>query len=137
MYLFTFAFLGNSFYVASILTSSEAWAPAPKSQNFLRESLPSVLVHYIFRPFVDVIFFLDISWVQGAPLSSTSPFCLNHLSTRARPLIAIIEGGEKVPQFQGRPSQRRKQACLVGDVLGSASGSRSRQPTILSCIPVI
>lgn len=40
MYLFIFAFLGNSFYVASILTSERVSQPPPASSEFLRESLP-------------------------------------------------------------------------------------------------
>ncbi|KAJ7343374.1 PQ loop repeat-domain-containing protein [Mycena albidolilacea] len=43
MYLFIFAFLGNSFYVASILTSERAFQPPPASSEFLRESLPYLL----------------------------------------------------------------------------------------------
>lgn len=43
MYLFIFAFLGNTFYVASILTSEKATMPPPASTEFLRESLPYLL----------------------------------------------------------------------------------------------
>ncbi|KAJ7741522.1 PQ loop repeat-domain-containing protein [Mycena maculata] len=43
MYLFIFAFLGNSFYVASILTSEQVFQPPPASSEFLRESLPYLL----------------------------------------------------------------------------------------------
>ncbi|KAJ7632729.1 PQ loop repeat-domain-containing protein [Roridomyces roridus] len=43
MYLFIFAFLGNSFYVASILTSEQVYQPPPASSEFLRESLPYLL----------------------------------------------------------------------------------------------
>ncbi|KAJ7271890.1 PQ loop repeat-domain-containing protein [Mycena haematopus] len=43
MYLFIFAFLGNSFYVASILTSERVFQPPPASSEFLRESLPYLL----------------------------------------------------------------------------------------------
>jgi solute carrier family 66 (lysosomal lysine-arginine transporter), member 1 len=42
MYLFVFAFLGNTFYVASILLSEQSRAPPPESLAFLRESLPYV-----------------------------------------------------------------------------------------------
>src|SRR5262249_27034658 len=42
MYLFTFAFLGNSFYVASILTSPPLRAPPPEATAFIKESLPYV-----------------------------------------------------------------------------------------------
>ncbi|KIY72219.1 hypothetical protein CYLTODRAFT_418197 [Cylindrobasidium torrendii FP15055 ss-10] len=43
MYLFIFAFLGNVFYVSSILTSPNAWLPQPASGNFIRESIPYLL----------------------------------------------------------------------------------------------
>ncbi|KAJ2923456.1 hypothetical protein H1R20_g13630, partial [Candolleomyces eurysporus] len=43
MYLFVFAFLGNSFYVASILLSPKTYLPPPESTNFIRESIPYLL----------------------------------------------------------------------------------------------
>lgn len=43
MYLFVFAFLGNFFYVCSILTSSEAQMPPPESTKFFKESIPYLL----------------------------------------------------------------------------------------------
>lgn len=43
MYLFMFAFLGNSFYVASIITSPNFFAPPPISTQFIRESIPYVI----------------------------------------------------------------------------------------------
>ncbi|KAE9409623.1 hypothetical protein BT96DRAFT_962232 [Gymnopus androsaceus JB14] len=43
MYLFIFAFLGNVFYVASILTSAEVFQPAPASSEFIKESIPYIL----------------------------------------------------------------------------------------------
>ncbi|KAG1756668.1 PQ loop repeat-domain-containing protein [Suillus paluster] len=43
MYLFVFAFLGNFFYVCSILTSPEARVPPPASIQFFKESLPYLL----------------------------------------------------------------------------------------------
>ncbi|KAJ8502902.1 hypothetical protein ONZ45_g11335 [Pleurotus djamor] len=43
MYLFVFAFLGNCFYVLSIMTSPQVREPAPISTAFLKESLPYLL----------------------------------------------------------------------------------------------
>ena len=40
MYLFVFAFLGNTFYVASILSSPKNLLPPPQSTQFIRESIP-------------------------------------------------------------------------------------------------
>lgn len=42
MYLFVFAFLGNVFYVASILSSPSVYLPPPISTDFLKESTPCV-----------------------------------------------------------------------------------------------
>lgn len=46
MSLFIFAFLGNFFYVASILSSPNMSAPEPKASAFLRESIP--YVHFLY-----------------------------------------------------------------------------------------
>ncbi|KAL1712110.1 PQ loop repeat-domain-containing protein [Schizophyllum commune] len=43
MSLFVFAFLGNVFYVASILTSPNVHQPPPASTAFIRESIPYLL----------------------------------------------------------------------------------------------
>ncbi|KIK92407.1 hypothetical protein PAXRUDRAFT_147397 [Paxillus rubicundulus Ve08.2h10] len=43
MYLFVFAFLGNFFYVLSILTSPKGHLPPPESTEFFRESIPYLL----------------------------------------------------------------------------------------------
>jgi len=43
VYLFIFAFLGNFFYVCSILTSPQAHAPPPASTEFFKESIPYLL----------------------------------------------------------------------------------------------
>ncbi|KAL7283393.1 hypothetical protein ACG7TL_002823 [Trametes sanguinea] len=42
IYLFIFAFLGNFFYVASILTSPNLQLPEPEASAFMRESIPYV-----------------------------------------------------------------------------------------------
>jgi hypothetical protein len=40
VFLFIFAFLGNLFYVASILASPNLQKPAPEAAAFLKESIP-------------------------------------------------------------------------------------------------
>ncbi|PPQ76214.1 hypothetical protein CVT24_008946 [Panaeolus cyanescens] len=43
MYLFVFAFLGNVFYVSSILTSPKRFLPPPQDAEFIKESIPYLL----------------------------------------------------------------------------------------------
>jgi uncharacterized protein with PQ loop repeat len=43
MFLFVFAFLGNTFYVISILTTPEMRLSPPANQEFIRESIPYIL----------------------------------------------------------------------------------------------
>lgn len=43
MYLFVFAFLGNTFYVSSILTSPKLDVPGPEASAYIRESIPYIL----------------------------------------------------------------------------------------------
>ncbi|KDR81691.1 hypothetical protein GALMADRAFT_58600 [Galerina marginata CBS 339.88] len=43
MYLFVFAFLGNSFYASSILVSPRRFLPPPESTQYIRESIPYLL----------------------------------------------------------------------------------------------
>jgi len=43
MYLFVFAFLGNVFYVSSILTSPMLELPEPEASAYVRESIPYLL----------------------------------------------------------------------------------------------
>lgn len=40
MFLFIFAFLGNTFYVSSILTSPKLAVPGPGASAYIRESIP-------------------------------------------------------------------------------------------------
>lgn len=47
MFLFICAFLGNTFYVASILSSPKMSLPPPLATEFLRESIPFVHPPYL------------------------------------------------------------------------------------------
>jgi hypothetical protein len=49
MYLFVFAFLGNTFYVASILSSPKVYLPPPASTEFIKESIPYVYYFVQYR----------------------------------------------------------------------------------------
>jgi len=40
MYLFVFAFLGNVFYVSSILASPKLDTPGPEASAYIRETIP-------------------------------------------------------------------------------------------------
>lgn len=45
MYLFVFAFLGNVFYVSSILSSPKMQLPTQEATAFIRESIPFVTLY--------------------------------------------------------------------------------------------
>lgn len=49
MYLFVFAFLGNTFYVSSILTSPRLDVPGPEASAYIRESIPWVSAIQLFH----------------------------------------------------------------------------------------
>jgi len=55
MYLFVFAFLGNVFYVASILTSPKISLPPPESTEFIKETIPYVFFASLVAPLLTCI----------------------------------------------------------------------------------
>lgn len=104
MYLFVFAFLGNFFYVCSILTSPEAHMPPPASTDFFKESLPYLLGS-------GGTFIFDVTIVSQSFIY------------RGKPLRRRGRGASIVH----RASLAEEQACLLGgDALsGSYYGGRS------------
>lgn len=104
MYLFVFAFLGNFFYVCSILTSPEAHVPPPASIKFFKESLPYLLGS-------GGTFIFDVTIVSQSFIYRGKP-------PRRRGRGASISH---------RASLAEEQACLLGgDALsGSYYGGRS------------
>lgn len=104
MYLFVFAFLGNFFYVCSILTSPEAHMPPPASTKFFKESIPYLLGS-------GGTFIFDVTIVSQSFIYRGKP-------PRRRGRGASIAH---------RASLAEEQACLLGgDALsGSYYGGRS------------
>ncbi|CAL1704644.1 unnamed protein product [Somion occarium] len=93
MYLFVFAFLGNFFYVASILTSPKLDLPPPVSAAFIRESIPYVthLLHFI--PFQHLMYYdrAGTSWVAVVPSCSMSRSSHNRSSTDRKHTFVVVE----------------------------------------------
>lgn len=104
MYLFVFAFLGNFFYVCSIMTSPEAHMPPPASTKFFNECIPYLLGS-------GGTFIFDVTIV-------TQSFIYRGKHPRRRGRGASIAH---------RASLAEDQACLLGgDALsGSYYGNRS------------
>ena len=75
MYLFIFAFLGNFFYVLSILTSSKMDLPAPLARQFIRDSIPYVQLPFVLIALLYPHRYLhtDSFWVLVEPSSSILP----------------------------------------------------------------
>ncbi|KIK57725.1 hypothetical protein GYMLUDRAFT_262896 [Collybiopsis luxurians FD-317 M1] len=98
MYLFVFAFLGNVFYVASILTSPEVFQPPPVSSDFIKESIP-----YLLGSGGTLVF--DISIVTQSFLYRSKP--RRHRS-RSR-TAADEEGGLLAGDALGHSSQAQEE----------------------------
>jgi hypothetical protein len=67
MYLFLFAFLGNLFYVLSILTSPKVDLPEPQARQFIRDSVPYVLAVASVQTLCLTYIHTDTFWVPVEP----------------------------------------------------------------------
>jgi hypothetical protein len=109
MYLFVFAFLGNFFYVCSILTSSEAQMPPPESTKFFKESIPYDHCLIFFHFLIDAL--LDTCLEVAAHSSLMSRLYLNPLFTEG----SLRVGEAAVHQsLTGLPSLKSKLVCWEG-----------------------
>jgi hypothetical protein len=109
MYLFVFAFLGNFFYVCSILTSPEAHMPPPASTKFFQESIPYVLFLIFFLFVIDDL--LDTYLGVAAHSSLMSRSYLNPLFTEG----SLRVGEAVVHQSHTElPSLKSKLVCWEG-----------------------
>ncbi|KAJ3787456.1 PQ loop repeat-domain-containing protein [Lentinula aff. detonsa] len=93
MFLFIFAFLGNTFYVASILTSPDVYQPAPRSEDFIKESIP-----YLLGSGGTLVF--DLTIVTQSFIYRSKP--RRH---RSRSRAAEEEGGLLAGDILAHPSQ--------------------------------
>ncbi|KAF9075197.1 PQ loop repeat-domain-containing protein [Rhodocollybia butyracea] len=96
MYLFVFAFLGNVFYVASILTSPEVYKQAPISSDFIKESIP-----YLLGSAGTLVF--DMTIVSQSFIYRSKP--RRHRSRSRGATGAEEEGGLLSGDVLARPSQ--------------------------------
>ncbi|KAL9715226.1 hypothetical protein Ac2012v2_001887 [Leucoagaricus gongylophorus] len=114
MYLFVFAFLGNIFYVASILFSPNVYLPSPQSTAFLKESIP-----YLLGSGGTLIF--DIIIV-------TQSFIYKPKHKRRNPRSTVnLEIGDGISEDV---TESERTGLLVGDVL-----AKRQQPASLYSTP--
>lgn len=107
IYLFIFAFLGNTFYVASILTSPKLQLPPPQASAFIRESIPYVSLSPLssvgsWDSSANTVTFS----VVGAPLCSI-------LQSFVSPSFTGRKGVYPGPDILPGPTTKRRQVCLV------------------------
>ncbi|TFK42501.1 PQ loop repeat-domain-containing protein [Crucibulum laeve] len=110
MYLFVFAFLGNTFYVASLLMSPKIYLPPPTSTEYIRESIP-----YLLGSGGTLIF--DITIVGQSFIYRPRPRRLN--STHSR----IIE--EEAGLLAGDPLSAHPQISAAESAVTSRASSTS------------
>ncbi|EMD37960.1 hypothetical protein CERSUDRAFT_113099 [Gelatoporia subvermispora B] len=113
MYLFIFAFLGNFFYVASILTSPKLAQAAPLASAYLRESIP-----YLLGSGGTLMF--DVTIVTQSWLYRPSPHPRGRRSTRT---LHEEEAGLLAADATGAddaitPSRRRAGVSGSSDLMG-------------------
>ncbi|KAH0827025.1 hypothetical protein J3R83DRAFT_4706 [Lanmaoa asiatica] len=133
MYLFVFAFLGNLFYVLSIVTSPEAHLPPPASTAFFRESLPYILGS-------GGTFFFDITIVSQSLIYKGKHPRRSYIRSRGNSLVrsaALVE--ETAGLLRGdtlAATRAHPEWAHTGNVAITRSRSRERQPGDGSTDPV-
>lgn len=111
MSLFVFAFLGNVFYVASILSSPNVHQPPPASTAFIRESIP-----YLLGSGGTLMF--DVTIVAQSFI-----YRPRHRRQRSR-----LEDGNN---SRSRMVEEERSSLLSGDVLAHHRGSSEDNPARL------
>ncbi|KAF5358027.1 hypothetical protein D9756_001491 [Leucocoprinus leucothites] len=107
MYLFVFAFLGNVFYVASILLSPNAYLPPPQSTEFMKESIP-----YLLGSGGTLMF--DITIVTQSFIYKPKH---KRRYTRSRSNTANIEVGSDSSEDVTVTTESERSGLLAGDAL--------------------
>ncbi|OCH92230.1 PQ-loop-domain-containing protein [Obba rivulosa] len=113
IYLFIFAFLGNSFYVASILTSPKLAQAAPAAAAYLRESIP-----YLLGSGGTLMF--DVTIVTQSWLYRPSPHTRGRRSTRSlhEEEAGLLEADATGAEDAITPSRRRAGVSGGSDLAG-------------------
>ncbi|KIJ16758.1 hypothetical protein PAXINDRAFT_98569, partial [Paxillus involutus ATCC 200175] len=112
MYLFVFAFLGNFFYVLSILTSPKAHLPPPQSTEFFRESIPYLLGS-------GGTFFFDVTIVAQSFIYKGKHPRRNHVRSRGGSLVRSAGVAEETA------------GLLRGDALAESRAYSQRRKLVL------
>jgi solute carrier family 66 (lysosomal lysine-arginine transporter), member 1 len=111
MYMFTFAFLGNCFYVASVIFSPEFNARPPTSTAFIRESIPYATIYH-----------------HSSPLTTFLRYLIGSGGTLVFDITIVTQSFIYTPKLhhRGRRSSVRRRAeeeagLLSGDALAGGS----------------
>jgi|SRR5882762_2633877 len=128
MYLFIFAFLGNTFYVISILTAPEIRQLPPADRAFIQESIPCVSVMLLTR---------SLSSHFYRYLLGSAGTLIFDVSIVSQSLIYR----SKSPRHRGRRGSMRRRTnveeetgLLSADVLAGQRGSLSRSKSRTSSL---
>ncbi|KZT09524.1 uncharacterized protein LAESUDRAFT_646353 [Laetiporus sulphureus 93-53] len=114
MYLFIFAFLGNLFYVSSILTSPKLRLPEAEATTFIKESIP-----YLMGSGGTLVF--DVAIVTQSFLYRPKGHARGRRASRSMPEEeeALLSAGATGAEDMGTPSRRRTGATADSELRGS------------------
>ncbi|PCH37985.1 hypothetical protein WOLCODRAFT_130602 [Wolfiporia cocos MD-104 SS10] len=114
IYLFVFAFLGNFFYVASILTSPKLSLPPPQASEFIRESIP-----YLLGSGGTLMF--DVTIVVQSFIYKPKAYSRGRHASRTivEEEEALLSAGATGAEEPGTPSRRRTGASADSDLTAS------------------
>ncbi|TFK55125.1 hypothetical protein OE88DRAFT_1653788 [Heliocybe sulcata] len=124
VYLFIFAFLGNFFYVASILTSPSMYLPPPQAAAFIRESIPYLLGSGGTLMFDVTIVTQTLLYRSGKRSASGSA---SHRHSKSRSRVASPGGDEETGLLSG--DQLAESTASLRRNTSQRRGSTSRPRT--------
>ncbi|KAF9246135.1 CTLH/CRA C-terminal to lish motif domain-containing protein [Melanogaster broomeanus] len=122
MYLFIFAFLGNFFYVLSILTSAEAHRPPPESTEFFRESIPYLLGS-------GGTFFFDFTIVTQSLIYKGKHPRRGHIRSRGASLVRSASLAEETAGLLRGDALAESRAPAIMDTTTTSSGHQLGRAT--------
>jgi len=112
MYLFIFAFLGNFFYVLSILSSPNMSGPLVESSKFLKESMP-----YVFPKHFPLL-----------PSHAFRSYLLGSGGTLMFDVTIVTQSFIYRPQSQGRGSRAFSREVTAAEEEGLMRGDSLEEP---------